>query len=171
MTAFHLTIRVVHVVLGAFWTGSAILLALFIEPAVREAGPAGGTVMQALMRRGMSRILTWVGVFTVITGLYLIWVRSGHFASAWMGSLSGVLLSAGALLGITALLIGVHLTRPTIDALAKLGGEVAASGSPPSAEALAEMDRLRGRLRLFLRLVALTLVVTVMCMALGPHVS
>jgi len=169
MSAFLLSIRAIHVLLAAFWLGSAALLALFIEPAVTEAGPAGGTVMQALMRRGMARILTWVGVFTVLSGIYLLWVRSGHFASAYMGSPQGVLISLGALFGIIALMLGVHLTRPAATGLAAIGERVAASGAPPSPEDLAVMGRLSRRLRLSTRLVALTLVAAIVCMAVGSH--
>ncbi len=169
MTVFYLSIRVIHVLLGAFWTGATLLIALFIEPAVTEAGPAGGAVIQALMRRGMSRILTFVGLFTVLTGLYLIWVRSGHFASPYMGSPHGILISTGALFGIVALLLGVHVTRPAAKGLAAIGQRVAASNAPPTPEDLAQMGRLRGRLRLSTRLVAVVLVLTIVCMALGPH--
>ncbi len=169
MTALHLSIRVIHVFLSAFWFGGALLLALFIEPAVTDAGPAGGAVMQSLVRRGMPRILTFVGLFAVLTGLYLLWVRSAHFASAYMGSPHGILISTGGLFGLIALLLGVHVTRPAVKALGAVGERVAATNAPPTPEDLAEMGRLRGRLRLSTRLVALTLSVAIVCMAFGAH--
>jgi len=169
MSVFVLSIRAIHVLLAAFWLGAAGLLALFIEPAVTEAGPAGGAVMQALMRRGMTRVLTWVGVFTVLSGLYLLWVRSGHFASAYMGAPHGILISTGGLFGLIALMLGVHLTRPAVTALAAVGARITASNAPPTPEDLSEMGRLRGRLRLSMRLVALSLVAAILCMAVGSH--
>lgn len=169
MSALHLSIRVIHVFLSAFWFGGALLLALFIEPAVTDSGPAGGAVMQALVRRGMPRILTFVGLFAVLTGLYLLWVRSGHFAGGYMGSPHGILISTGALFGLIALLLGVHLTRPSVKALGAIGGRVAASNAPPTPDDLAEMGRLRGRLRLSTRLVAVSLSVAIVCMAFGAH--
>jgi uncharacterized membrane protein len=170
MTLLHFVLRVAHVLLAAFWAGSVFLMAIFLVPAVEEAGPAGGTVMQALTRRHMPRILTWAGLFTVLTGLYLLWQLSNHFTASFMGSTSGILLSVGALFGIVALLIGVHVSKPTVNKMGALGAKMAASGAPPTPEDLAEMGRLRGRLKLAMRLMAATLAITLVCMALGPHI-
>jgi uncharacterized membrane protein len=170
MITLHFVIRVLHVLLGAFWTGAVMLLAFFIVPAVEDSGPAGGAVMQALMKRAMPRTLTFVGLFTVLTGIYLLWELSAHFSSAFMGSTPGMLLSTGALLGIIALLIGVHVSRPTANKLGEIGQRVGASGAPPTPEDVAEMARLRGRLAMAARVMAVALIVTVVCMALAPHI-
>jgi uncharacterized membrane protein len=170
MIALHFAIRALHVLLGAFWAGAVFLLALFLVPALEEAGPAGGTVMQALMRRNMTRVLVWTGVLTVLTGLLLLWRLSNHFTSSFMGSVAGILLSTGGTLGIITLIVGVHVSKPAADKLGALGAKVAASGAPPTADDLAEMARLRGRLNMAARLQALMLMVAVICMALGPHV-
>lgn len=170
MTILHFVIRVTHVLLGAFWVGSALLLTLFIIPAVEASGPAGGTVMQGLVKKGMARVLTFVGLFTVLTGIYLLWQLSGHFSGSFMGSSSGILLSTGALFGIIALLIGVHVSRPAVNKLGEIGARVAASGAPPTPEDVAEMARLRARVTTATRYVAIALLVTVVCMALGPHI-
>ena len=49
-------------------------------------------------------------------------------------------------------------------------GRVAASGAPPTPDDAAEMARLRGRLATAARLMAVALVVTVILMALAPHI-
>jgi hypothetical protein len=170
MLILHFAVRVTHVLLGVFWAGSVLMLTLFILPAVEASGPAGGTVMQALTKRAMPRVLTFVGLFTILTGIYLLWQLSAHFSGAFMGSSSGILLSTGALFGLIALLIGVHVSRPAVNKLGEVGARVAASGTPPSAEDMAEMARLRARLGTATRLMAVALVVTVICMALGPHI-
>jgi hypothetical protein len=170
MTLLHFVIRVTHVLLGAFWVGSVGLLATFVVPAVEETGPAGGAVMGALMRRSMPKVLTLVGVLTVLTGLYLLWQLSGQFSGSFMGSRPGILLGTGGLLGIIALLIGVHVSRPTANKLGAVAQKVAASGAPPTAEDQAEMGRLRARLGAATRIMALVLVLAVICMALGPHI-
>lgn len=169
MSLLHFTVLVVHVVLAAFWAGSMFLMAIFVVPAMQDAGAAGGTVMEALTRRHIPRILVWVGVFTVLTGIYLFWQMSHHFASVFMGSPSGILLSTGALFGIVALLVGVHMSQPAVKKMGVLGAKVAASGTPATAEDLAEMGRLRGRLKLATRLTAVTLLIALACMALGAH--
>jgi hypothetical protein len=170
MTPLHLLVRVVHALLGAFWAGSAFLMAYFLLPAVEETGSSGGAVMEALTRRNMIRVLIWMGVFTVLTGIYLLWGMSGHFTGPFMGTEAGILLSTGGLFGILALLVAVHVSRPTARKLVALGAKVAASGAPPTPEEVAEMTRLRGKLKFAARLVAVLLAVTLVCMALGPHV-
>jgi hypothetical protein len=170
MTILHFVIRVTHVLLGVFWAGSVLLMTLFIIPAVEEAGPAGGAVMQGLTKRAMPKVLTFVGLFSILTGIYLLWQLSGHFSGTFMGSSSGILLSIGALFGLIALLIGVHVSRPTVNKLGEIGAKVAASGAPPTPDDVAEMARLRARLGMATRLMAIALVVTVVCMALGPHI-
>ena len=41
----------IHVVFGIFWAGGAIVLGLFVVPAVLDAGPAGGAVMAGVVKR------------------------------------------------------------------------------------------------------------------------
>lgn len=169
MTTLHLVVRAIHVLMGASWAGSVILLAMFILPAVEASGPAGGTVMGALLQKGMPKVLTILGLLTVLTGIELLWSLSGHFTPAFMGSRPGILLSLGALFAIIALLIGVHVSKPTAMKLGALGARVAASGAPPTPEDAAEMARLRARLGTATRLVAWAAAATVVFMALGPH--
>ena len=51
-------IRILHVVIGAFWVGAVLFIAAFLAPSVRAAGPAGGAVMQQLM--GARRMHLWL---------------------------------------------------------------------------------------------------------------
>jgi uncharacterized membrane protein len=165
-----LSARVVHVLLGVFWAGAVFFLMLFLEPAVREAGPAGGKVMASVQRRGFTRVLSLVGLFNLLTGVYLLWAISGGFSNGFMGSRSGILLSTGMLAGILALGVGIHMTKPTAERLVSLGSHLAALEGPPSPDDLAEMDRLRGKLRAALRIGSALLLGALVLMALGPHI-
>ena len=147
-----------------------MLLAFFVVPAAEEAGPAGGSVMQALTRRGMVGALILSGVLVVLSGIYLLWRMSNHFSPGFMGSTRGILLSIGALFGLIALGIGAHVSRPTVKKLSAIGARVATSGAPPTPEDVAEMARLRGRLGTAAKLAAWSLIVAAVCMALGPHI-
>lgn len=165
----YLSVRMVHVLVGVFWAGAVFFSALFLDPAVREAGPEGGKVMGVLQRRGWMNMALTLGTLTVASGLYLMWVMSGHFAPAFMGSRTGILLSTGMLAGIVTLGIGVGLSLPTSRKMAAVSARVASAGGPPAAEDLAELARLRGRMTLLLRVVAVLLLVAVVTMGLGPH--
>ncbi|HKJ62902.1 MAG TPA: hypothetical protein VKA94_13070, partial [Hyphomicrobiales bacterium] len=54
-------LRAVHILCAALWVGSATMLTLFILPSVREAGPAGGSVMGAAVRRGVPAFMASIG--------------------------------------------------------------------------------------------------------------
>jgi hypothetical protein len=51
MDPLLIVLRVVHVVGGVFWGGAILFVVHFLEPAVRDAGPDGAKVMQALQKR------------------------------------------------------------------------------------------------------------------------
>jgi hypothetical protein len=168
MTAF-LAIRVVHVVLGAFWVGAVLFAALFLDPVVRELGPVGGRVMGILQRRGYVKTMLAVGVTTVLTGVYLLWRISGGFSADYMGMRAGILLSSGGLAAILALVVGSTVTRPTAAKLGAIASRVAGTGAPPSADDAAQIAVLQRRMTVALRTVAVLLLVALAAMALGPH--
>ena len=170
MVLTHLVIRVIHVLLGVFWAGATFFIALYLEPSVRATGPAGGAVMGELTRRGYPKALSLIALLTVLTGLWLLWSRSGHFASGYMGTPAGMLLSTGMLTGLLALGVGVHMVKPVVGQLGAVGERIAASGAPPTAEDQAEIQRLQGKVRTRVRIAAWLLLLTLVTMALGPHV-
>ena len=43
--------RLVHIVGGVFWAGTAMFTVVFLIPAVRALGPAGGPVMQEIAEK------------------------------------------------------------------------------------------------------------------------
>jgi uncharacterized membrane protein len=161
--------RATHVLLGTFWAGAVFFAMLFLDPSVRDAGPAGGKVMQALQRRGYMQTMLAVGTATVLTGIYLLWRISGGFQAAYMGSLGGILVSSGGLAGIVALAVGFHVSRPAAQRMGRLGARIATSEEPPTPEDLAEMDRLRNRLTAALRAVGLLMLGAVLAMTVGVH--
>lgn len=169
MTATILSIRVLHVLLGALWVGAVASVAVFLDPTAREMGPEGGRMMRILQRRGFQRTVLIAATLTVLTGLWLLWRLSGGFASSFMGSRSGIVLSTGGLLGIVALAVGGHVVTPTGKRLGALGARLADAGTPPGPEDLVEMARLQRRLTTALRAVALLVLVTLALMAVGPH--
>lgn len=161
-------VRALHVLLATFWAGAILFIMIFLDPATREAGPAGGQVMGILQRRGWVTTALVVGLLTLLTGVYLLSVVSGSFSPEFMGSRRGILLSVGMSAGVLTLAIGFFGSRPT----ARRIGEVAARmtpGSPPAPQDAAEMGRLRGRLKLYLRAAGTLLLVAVLTMAWGSH--
>jgi len=166
----HLAMRAVHVLLGAFWVGTVLFAMLYLDPAVREAGPEGGKVMGILLRRGYLRTILLVGAVVILSGVYLLWTLSGGFSAGFMGSMSGILLSTGGLAGILALVVGAHVSLPTARKLGELGRRLAEAGGVPAQEDLDEVARLQRKLTRALRAAGILLLVAILTMALGPHV-
>jgi hypothetical protein len=140
MSLLVITLRLLHIVLGAFWVGTLIFFALFLIPSVRDAGPDGAKVMAALQRR------RFLDVVTILSGFWLYWRISGGFSSAWVTSPSGLALGIGGALAIVAFLIGVGIMRPAAlraGALAQQAGALP-QGSERSAQ-LAIVQQLRSR--------------------------
>lgn len=166
----YITMRVIHVLFGVFWAGATFLIVLFLEPTVREAGPAGGAVMGGMVRRGYSGFVSVLALLNVLTGFWLLWRLSGHFSSGFMGSTSGILLSNGMLAGILALGTGAHGVRSSVKKLSAIMGRVGASGAPPSAEDQAAIAHLQGKVRIYSRITAVLLLIAIVTMTIGTHV-
>lgn len=170
MEIVYVSVRVLHVLFGVFWAGAAFLVVLFLEPSIRDAGPAGGQVLGGLVRRGYLRFVSVVALVNVLTGLWLLWVMSGRFSPGFMGSTSGMLLSTGMLTGLLALGVGVHMVHGSVRRLTALEARRSASATPSSADEDGEVAQLQRKVRIFTRIGALLLLVSVVTMALGPHV-
>jgi len=166
----YLGVRVLHVLLAVFWAGAVFSTMLFFDPAMREAGTEGGKVMGILQRRGFSNAMMAAGGLTILSGLWLFWRMSGHFAPDYMGTPGGIMLSIGMLAGILILIVGMAVTRPTAKRLSELAGRVAAGGGQPSPEEAAELARLGARMGVVLKVIGVLMLVAVVTMTLGPHI-
>lgn len=146
MPSLVLVLRLVHVVLGVFWAGAMIFLALFLVPAVRDAGPDGAKVMAALQRRRLLDVMPAVALLTILSGVWLYWIGSGGFASAAVTSPRGLALGVGGLLSLFAFGIGVGVMRP---ATLRAGSAAQRAAQLPEGEEraaqLATVQRLRAR--------------------------
>lgn len=141
-----LLLRVLHITFGVFWAGSMWFATAYLQPAVAEAGEAGGRVMQGIQQRGMMKVMPVAALLTIISGIELLRRVSAGFNSAWFGSGTGMTYSTGMLAAIIAFGIGVTVTRP-----AMLAGR-------------------RERALASSRIVAALLLVAVLTMAVGRYV-
>ncbi|MES2202615.1 MAG: hypothetical protein V4498_10220 [candidate division FCPU426 bacterium] len=136
-------LRLLHIVSGILWVGGAFLFGIFLIPAVREAGPAGGPVMGGMVKR---KLPLWIAVFAIVTilcGLRLFMINVGG-SPEYLFSPTGICLLIGATFALVAFAFGMAVQRPTADKMGKLGAAIQAQGTPPSAEQQAEMKRLSG---------------------------
>ncbi len=155
-------LRLIHLGCGILWAGGAVLVGFFIVPAVGEAGPAGGAVMQGVVKRKMPLFLTGLGLLTVLSGARLYMIR---FSMQWLYTAEGICLTLGGLLGTAALIVGITVSKPTVEKMGKLGAEIKAAGGPPTPEQAALMQALGARVGKAAKVVAWHVIVAVVLMA------
>ncbi len=163
-------LRLFHIVLGAWWLGSIIFVTIFLFPAVRALGPAGGQVMGHMVTvQKLPVYMAAIPLITVLSGLTLYWNDSSGFTGPWMHSGPGRTFAVGAAFGLIVMTIGIVVSSPAGKRLSALGAAVRASGGPPSAEQQAEMQRLQDRLFGAARISAVLLVIAAGAMAIARY--
>ncbi|MDQ6829937.1 MAG: hypothetical protein M3081_13845 [Gemmatimonadota bacterium] len=169
--AMMATMRLIHILAGAFLTGTAIFMAGFLVPTLRSIGPAGGPVMQHLGNvRKLHLYLMTATVLTILTGVGLYSIDSAGFRTDWMRSGPGATFGIGGLLALIAAGIGMGVNAPTGKKMADLSAAIGAKGGLPSVDQTAEIQRLQGRLAAGSRGVAIFLAFAVCAMAVARYV-
>lgn len=138
MHAELIVLRLLHVVLGVYWVGTVVFLAVFLEPSIRGAGPAGGQVMQGLAGRHFMEIMPAVALLAVLSGLRLFALDAAG-APDFMRSRGGMAFTTGAVAALIGFGIGVFVMRPAIK-------RAMAIGPDPARQAEAQVFRRRAAL-------------------------
>lgn len=161
--------RLLHVLGGVFWVGSAIFLALFLFPAVRDAGPDGNKVTQSLMQKGkLSIYMNMAAGLAMLSGFYLYW-RQASSSPGWGGTRQGMIFGLGGLCAVLAAIIGNAVNARAAKKMAVVGAQIQANGGAPSPEQAALMGQLQKRLALGLKLITVFLTVAVVAMAVARY--
>jgi uncharacterized membrane protein len=170
MQAEILLLRLVHVLSGLVWVGAMVFMSVFLMPAMQQAGPAGGAVMNALQQRRLMTFMPVVAMLTLLSGLRLYWIMSDGFSAAYVESSAGATFGVAGLLSIAAFVLGLVVLRP---AMARAGALAQQLPTAPEAErpALqAEIQRLRARGRPVGLAAAVLLVLAAAGMAVARYV-
>jgi hypothetical protein len=164
-------LRLIHIVLGAIWVGTAVFIALFVEPSARALGVAGGQMMAELGRRKFHVWMSAFGGLTVLTGIILLGWNSDWFRNAWLRTPQGIVFQVGGTFAILSMIVGVAVSRPTVTKLGELMPKAAQMAAGPERDAIQqEAARLSARLTMAARAVALLVVLAVACMAAARYV-
>ena len=164
MAAELLLLRVVHIVGGIFWVGSALFTFFFLMPTLMKAGPvAAGPVMAGMQQRKLMVWLPVVAILVILSGARLMMIASGG-DSHWFVHRTGHAYSVSAGLAVLAFLIGMFVNRPAMVKAGKLS-QSAVSDAPTRAAIQEEVKRLQRR-----SYVA-TLIVTILLIAASIGMS
>jgi hypothetical protein len=139
-----LWVKLVHVVLGAFWFGAAVVGTFYLTAAARALGPAAAPVLKYIIGvRKYSVVMNIVAGLTVLTGLGLYDRLSNHFRNPLVYNFHGWALTLGAVCGILAIIWGGAVVSPA----GKRMGEITMKlTGPPTPEQAAELTGLQKRM-------------------------
>jgi hypothetical protein len=105
---------------------------------------------ELLGKRKVVTVVLWIAGSTIAGGAFLYWhdwQQTGSLGD-FLGSGFGLGLTIGSVSAIVAFLVGLLGTKPTIDRMLALGGQMAAAGDPPPADLAEELQRTQARARM-----------------------
>ena len=139
-----LWVKLVHVVLGAFWFGAAVVGTFYLTAAARALGPAAAPVLKYVIgARKFSVVLNIAAGLTVLTGLGLYDRLSNHFRNPLVYNFHGWALTLGAVFGVLAVIWGGAVVSRSAKRFAAITAKLT---GPPTPEQAAEIARLQERM-------------------------
>jgi hypothetical protein len=147
---YMLVFRVIHILAAIAWGGSLFLLVLYLQPTAKAVGPAAGPFMRELLgNRRLGAVLLQLAGTTIVAGGFLYWHDLDEYGGLgeFTKSSFGVWLTIGAVAAISAFLLGVLVTKPTMDRMLAAGARVAQGGDTPPADAVQQVAALQARAR------------------------
>lgn len=167
--SFFLSLRALHILLAALWLGAAFLLSMFVMPAVRDVGPAGGQLMVTLEKRKLGAFMAGTALLTVLTGIWLYWVFTAGLQEQVMFSRSGLAFGIGGLCGLLAMVLGGAIMGRGFARMSAMGERMAILPEVERASHMQDMAALRERLSLVSKFILLLMIVALLLMAVGHY--
>ena len=159
-------LRLLHILPGAIWVGSAVFLAFVVQPALAKTGPPHSPALMVHMLKPLMITLHGSAIMTIVFGIVMAFrVRDPLFDFLWSTDW-GTMIWLGSLFSIVAYGIGnvaVLSNKKMADIDKSLTG-------PPTPLQAAEITKLRDRAIMLARIGALGVVIAVAFMALAQHV-
>ncbi|HVH68264.1 MAG TPA: hypothetical protein VM716_10385 [Gemmatimonadales bacterium] len=161
-------LRLVHIVAGVVWVGSAVFMTALLLPAARAAGSDGGRFVAGLMGRTRP-VFAIAMLLTVIPGFIMYGRLSAGFNRAWVTSRPGLALATGAVATIAAVLVGALVSAPAGSKMAALRKTLETHGGVPTEAQTAQLRSLQARAERAGQLAALLLVIAAGTMAVARY--
>ncbi len=166
----YLTIRALHVLLGALWFGFAVLMAYFLMPAMEEAGADGAKVAAGLERHRLLVAFGAIAGLTVLSGFWLYWRYTAGFNPVISRTHAGMAFGLGGVLGIIAAVLGGSVVGRSMKRAAAITATAATAPEAERARLFAQASALRARARAGAKLLAILLAITLILMATAAYV-
>ena len=166
---FFLSLRAAHILLAALWLGAAFLLSIFVLPAARDVGSAGGQFMATLQRRKLHAFMAGTAVLTVLSGIWLYWMFTAGLQTEIMFSGGGLAFGIGGLCGLLAMILGGAIMGRGTARMVALGERAVLLADAERAAHMQEMEALRRRLSLAGKFILLLMIAALLLMAVGHY--
>jgi uncharacterized membrane protein len=171
MNYYLILLRLVHIFSGVTWAGTTFFLVSTLIPSARESGPEAGRFLGRM--GGSNRMLLFIGIsntLTVLSGILLYGLLTNGFHLDWLSSGRGLVLTIGALAGLTAWLIGLLAMAPNGKRISLLIESMGSAGGPPSPELAAKLPALIEKQAQYGTWLALLLAVAVAGMSTAEYI-
>ena len=161
-----IVLRLLHVVGGAFWFGSAMMVGFMVTPTVAATGEVGQKFMAALVQKAnlTKRIAAAAGI-TILAGAGLYWIDSGGGTSAWVKSGAGMVFGIGGFFGLIGFIFGMLIGK-NVNALVKTGSEIQGKPTP---EQLGKIQTAQKQLKVVGPISSISLIIAVICMSVARY--
>ena len=101
MNILIIVLRLLHILAGVLWVGTALVNTFFLSPTAAATGETGQKFMAHLIGQArLSARITVASYLTVLAGAALYWIDSQGFTSAWRSSGPGIGFGLGAVAGL-----------------------------------------------------------------------
>ncbi len=167
--SLFLSLRAAHILLAALWLGAAFLLSMFVMPAVRDVGPAGGQLMATLQKRKLHAFMGGSAALTVLTGIWLYWLFTAGLQEQVMFSPGGLAFGIGGMCGLLAMILGGTILGRGFARMTALGEKMATAPEAERAAHMQEIAVLRGRLGIASKFILVLMIVALLLMAVGHY--
>jgi uncharacterized membrane protein len=165
-----IVLRLIHILSGAFWFGSAFATLVFVQPAVLALGPEGQSVMVHVLRhRRFLDVVLGAALLTAIAGGILYLKDSGGLQPSFVFGASGIGFTVGAVAGSLALSLFLLVGHPRTRRMIAIGGRLEAERRPPTPEEQAELARSQDVLRPLTAVVLALVTIAVAAMATARY--
>jgi hypothetical protein len=175
--AVMLVLRVFHIVGGVLWVGMSFFFVAFLGPAAGMVGPpVSGPLFQVLVgKMRVPNVIIGVAASTVIAG-WLMWLKDLHELydddlGNWLfhSNLFGTVLTIGAILATIAFFEGWRGVGKNVERITELGGQIAASGGPPTSEQQSRMQQLQEHVKTHGQIDIVLLLLAVLAMSTARY--
>jgi len=166
MNTLIIVLRLIHIIGGAFWFGSILLLVFFIVPSIRATAETGQKFLSYFLTKTLfGRVLGLSAILTSLAGASLYWIDSRGFASGWMTSGPGWGFGIGGIFGIIALIVGNRFGSN----LMVLGETALQIQGSPTPEQMDKIQVAQKQLGVLVPISTFALIIALICMATARY--